>query len=154
VALADEDEKRTLIDIVVVFQNFDQLKGFSAQLNIDFGSQDESSALATASAGDDAEWTGFSLAGRYQINDIWAGAIRFSMLDDQEGFRLGAQDGLGNTIEAKFTEVTFTVEARPVKDLIVRGEIRIDMCDEDVFLDGKDADDSQTIFGLEAILIY
>jgi hypothetical protein len=147
VALADEDEKRTLIDIVVVFQNFEQLKGFSAQLNIDIGSQDESGIAA----GDDAEWTGFSVAGRYQINDIWAGAARFSMLDDKEGFRIGNVVG-GDGV--KYTEFTLTAEARPVKDLIVRGEVRFDMADEDVFLDGKDADDAQTIFGLEAILLY
>jgi hypothetical protein len=147
VTAADEDEKRMLVDIVVVFQNFEQLKGFSAQLNVDIGKQDDSGIIAT----DDAEWTGFSLAGRYQINDIWAGAARFSMLDDKEGFRIGNVVG-GDGV--KYTEFTLTAEARPVKDLIVRGEVRFDMADEDVFLDGKDADDAQTIFGLEAILLY
>lgn len=155
IALADEDEKRMLIDIVVTIQNIEQVKGLTVQLNFDIGSQDDSSALATASAGDDAEWTGFSIAGRYQINEVWAGSIRYSMLDDQEGFRVGADPlGTGFGAEAKYSEVTFTAEARPVKDLIVRGEVRFDMCDEDVFLDGKDADDTQIIFGLEAILLF
>ena len=150
VTAADEDEKRTLIDIVVVIQNIPQLKGFSAQLNVNIGSQDESSAIA-ANAGDEAEWMGFSIAGRYQINDVWAGAVRFSMLDDKEEFRLG---GVAGSEGIKYDEITFTLEARPVKDLIVRAEVRIESADEDVFLDGKDADDAQTLFGLEAILTY
>jgi hypothetical protein len=152
-ATSDENEKRTLIDIVVVIQNIPQLKGFSAQVNFDIGKQDESSQIAT-NAGDDAEWTGFSIAARYQINDVWAGAIRFSMLDDKEEFRLNALAGGAGVDGVKYDEITFTVEARPVKDLIVRAEVRIDGADEDVFLDGKDADDAQTIFGLEAILTY
>ncbi|HEX7899142.1 MAG TPA: porin [Planctomycetota bacterium] len=150
-ATSDENEKRTLIDIVVTVQKIPGLEKLTAQLNIDIGKQDESSAVT---AGDDAEWTGFSLAGRYQINDIWAGAIRFSMLDDEEEFRLGGLAGGAGIDGVKYTEITFTVEARPVKDLIVRAEVRFDMADEDVFLDGKDVDDAQTIFGLEAILIY
>jgi hypothetical protein len=145
------DEKRTLIDVVVVLQNIEQVKGLSVQLNFDIGSQDESSGL---NPGDDAEWTGFSIAARYQINDVWAGAIRYSMLDDKEGFRLASVFGLAGPIEAKYDEITFTAEARPVKDLIVRAEIRIDNSDEDVFLDGSDADDSQILFGLEAILLF
>jgi hypothetical protein len=145
-----DDSKRTLIDIVVVIQNIPQLKGFSAQVNVDIGSQDESGIAA----GDDAEWMGFSIAGRYQINDIWAGAVRFSMLDDEERFRVAASAGVPGTDGVEYTEFTFTVEARPVKDLIVRAEVRIDQSDDDVFLDGKDADDAQTIFGLEAILTY
>lgn len=146
-ATSDENEKRTLIDIVVSVQNIPQLKGFSAIANIDIGSQDE----AGLTAGDDAEWTGFSIAGRYQINEVWAGAIRFSMLDDEEEFRLG---GVAGSEGIKYDEITFTLEARPVKDLIVRAEVRLDGADEDVFLDGKEADDAQTIFGLEAILTY
>jgi hypothetical protein len=154
VALADEDEKRTLLDIVVIIQNIPSLKGLSIQANIDIGSQDESVAGATGA--DDAEWTGFSLAGRYQINDIWAGAIRYSMLDDKDSFLMSFAGGPGAGFPdgVKYSEVTFTVEARPVKDLIVRGEVRFDMADEDVFLDGKDADDAQTLFGLEVIVIF
>ncbi len=152
VTLPDEDEKRTLIDIVVVLQNIPSVKGLSIIANFDIGSQDDS--VATATGVDDAEWTGFSLAGKYQINDIWAGAIRYSMLDDKDEFRLPGLAGGVGVDGVKYSELTFTVEARPVKDLIVRGEVRFDMADEDVFLDGKDVDDAQTIFGLEAILLY
>lgn len=151
VGLPDEDEKRTLIDIVVVLQNIPGVKGLSIQGNVDIGSQDESSAL---NPGDEAEWTGFSIAGRYQFNDIWAGAVRFSMLDDEERFRVPLSAGPPGTSGVEYTEFTFTLEARPVKDLIVRAEVRIDQSDEDVFLDGKDADDAQTIFGIDAILTY
>lgn len=155
VTLADEDEKRTLIDIVVVLQNIEAVKGLSVILNVDIGKQEESSGVT---AGDDAEWTGFSLAAKYQIDEVWAGAIRYSMLDDKEEARLGVATvpgvGVAGVDGVKYSEVTFTVEAKPVKDLIVRAEVRFDMADEDVFLDGKDADDAQTLFGLEAILLY
>jgi hypothetical protein len=147
---AGEDSKRTLIDIVVVLQNIPSVKGLSIILNVDIGSQDEASAVP-ANAGDDAEWMGFSLAARYQINEIWAAAVRYSMLDDEESFRFGASSGFEGV---KYSEFTFTVEAKPVKDLIVRAEIRVDKADEDVFLDHKDADDSQVTFGMEAILLF
>ena len=148
-ALADEDEKRTLIDIVVVLQNIASLKGLSIIGNIDIGSQEESSV---ANPGDEAEWMGFSLAGKYQINDIWAGAVRYSMLDDKESFRVPASAAFTGGV--KYSEFTFTIEAKPVKDLITRLELRIDKADEDVFLDGKDADDSQMTIGMEAILVF
>jgi hypothetical protein len=144
----NNDSKRMLLDFVVTLQNIEAIKGLSAQANLSIGAQDDAAPVS----GDDAKWMGFSLAGRFQINEVWAGAARFSMVDDQDDFRLGA--GIAGVDGVKYSEITFTLEAKPVKDLIVRGEIRFDMADEDVFLDGKDADDAQSIFGVEVILLY
>jgi hypothetical protein len=149
-------DKRMLLDIVATVQEIPGAPGFSFGLNIDFGSEDDSDPIVTGSA-EDAKWTGFALYARYQINPEWAAAIRYSMLDDADLFRTGGfAPGTVTTAEDNtLSEITLTLEYTPVKGLKTRLEFRMDMSDEDAFLDdGGSSDDSQSTLGAEVILEF
>ena len=148
----DNGDKRMLIDLIASVSNIPGLEKLSAYLNIDIGEEEESSAVT---AGDDAEWFGFAIAGKYQIDDTWAVAARYSMIDDSEAFRTGGfVDPVAGVQENQISEITLTVEYRISKDTIARLEFRSDFADEDVFLDHSDVDDAQSTLGAEFILIF
>jgi hypothetical protein len=150
----NDGDKRMLLDIVATVQDIPGAPGFSFGVNIDIGSEDESSV---ADAGDDASWTGFALYARYQINPEWAGAIRYSMLNDSDLFRTGgfAPGSTSTASDNTLSEITLTLEYTPVKGLKTRLEFRMDMSDEDAFLDDSgSADDSQKTIGAEVILEF
>ncbi|HYF00482.1 MAG TPA: porin [Planctomycetota bacterium] len=150
-------DDRMLIDIVAVASKIPGLDGFTFGLNVDIGSEEDIDSSVGASPGDDAEWFGLAVYGKYEINADWAVAVRFSMLSDDGATRLPAHfdsNGVPTTDENTASEVTFTVQRQISKDTIARVEVRLDMSDEDLFVDHNEPEDSQVILGGEVILTF
>lgn len=143
----DPGDKRWLIDLVATVSNIPGLPGWTFGANLDLGEEEASSVT---DPGDDASWMGLAFYAKWQINEPWAVAARFSLLDDSDAFRTGGFAGEDNQL----SEITLTVEYRITKDTIARLEFRHDMSDEDVFLDHQSADDSQSTLGVEFILVF
>lgn len=144
---SDPGQDRWLIDLVATVSNIPGLPGWTFGANLDLAKEEEASVT---DPGDDASWMGLAFYAKWQINEPWAVAARFSLLDDSDGFRTGGFAGNDNQL----SEITLTVEYRISKDTIARLEFRHDMSDEDVFLDHQNADDSQSTLGAEFILVF
>lgn len=149
----DPGDKRWLIDLVATVSNIPGLPGWTFGANLDLGEEEASSVT---DPGDDASWTGLAFYAKWQINESWAVAARYSLLDDSDAFRTGGfLDPISSTFEEnRLSEITLTVEYRISKDTIARLEFRHDLSDEDVFLDHLNADDSQSTLGAEFILVF
>lgn len=144
VGVHDPGDKRWLIDLVATVSNIPGLPGWTFGANLDLAEEEASSVT---DPGDDASWMGLAFYAKWQINEPWAVAARFSLLDDSDAFRTNGED-------KQLSEITLTVEYRITKDTIARLEFRHDMSDEDVFLDHQSADDSQSTLGVEFILVF
>jgi hypothetical protein len=149
----DPGDKRMLVDLVALATDIPGVPGLSLGLNFDIAEDEDS--VATATGVDDAEWTALGIHARYQINERWAGAFRYSMIDDKDGFRLGAPP-VGTATDNTVSEVTLTAEWSPAKDLKIRLEFRNDMSDEDIFQDhdGTISEDSQSTLSAEFIITF
>jgi hypothetical protein len=148
-------DKRMLLDFVAVASDIPGLKGWTFGLNFDLGEEEDSTVTGTGV--EDAEWSGFAAYVKYQINEQWAGAFRYSMIDDDDLFRTGAIALPAGTTSNTISEVTVTLEYAPVKGLKLRLEYRMDMSDEDIFsadTTGGSLEDSQSTIGMEAILEF
>lgn len=138
------DGRRDLIDIVATLSATDKL---TLVLNYDYGAQDNA-PLLNGSTGR-AKWYGLAAYANYQINDQWRVSLRGEYFDDKDGYRTAV--GAGETRGQKWKEGTLTVAYLPDKSIELRAEVRGDRSDQDVFLDGASAKDTEHSFGLEAI---
>ena len=75
--------------------------------------------------GETASWSGIAGYARLGISDAFAFCLRAEYFKDSDGARTG-------TIQ-KLTEVTVTPEAKVTAHLILRGDLRVDWSDADVF---------------------
>ena len=140
---ANEDgNKRFLFDLVALYTNGPWTFGGNLDLATEEFDEDE----LTVNGEDDAEWNGWAVYGKYQVNDWFAPVVRFERFRDAEGTRTGSH--------ANFWEVTATLEFKPLTNLIVRVEWRHDKCSKDLFLDHTDVEDSQDTVGAEVIVIF
>ncbi len=151
----DDGDKRMLLDLVALATDIPGVPGLSLGLNFDLAEDQDS--VATPTGVDDAEWTALGIHARYQINEQWAGAFRYSMIDDKDAFRLGAPPApLSTATDNQISEITLTAEWAAAKGLKIRMEYRIDMSDEDVFQDhdGTITEDSQSTLAVEFIVEF
>ncbi len=111
-SLSPASGARTVFDTVLFYT----LGADKFGLNFDYG--DDKSASA--------KWTGFAVYYKRSLPKDRAVAIRYSYLDDKDGFRTGAVQ--------KLSEVTFTYEY-PVGSAISRFEVRFDSSNQPFFLD-------------------
>lgn len=128
-------DNRTLLDLVVTIKPMDPL---TVVLNYDNGSQDKFDGT------NDATWSGIAGYLNYMLSDQWAATLRVESFDDKDGFRTGTAQTI--------TEETVTASYIPVKNALIRMELRHDSSDEDVYVD-KDgaAQDSQDTIGVEFV---
>lgn len=153
----DPGDKRWLADFVLTVSNLESLKGWTFGLNLDIAEDEETSLVDASATGvpEDGEWLAFAAYVKYQFHESWAGVVRYSMIDDKDAVRTGGfQPLVGPLEENQISEVTLTLEHQLSKDTIARLEYRMDMSDEDVFLDGQRADDSQSTLAAEFILVF
>lgn len=153
-------DKRMLVDLVAMVSDIPGLPGLTFGINYDLG-EEEDSAVSASGTLEDAEWDGMAIYIRYQINEQWAAAFRYSMLGDDNLFRAGvAPTTTGAPRDNTISEFTFTLEYTPVKGLKTRLEYRMDSSDEDIFRGGDspstgaDLEDSQSTIGVEVIVEF
>ncbi len=84
-------------------------------------------------------WYGAELIGRYAFSQVFAGALRGEYFVDDDGFATAA----GKRVN--LLTGTLTLEAAPVKYLLIRLDNRIDSANEAVFLDGLSGTDKSQI---------
>jgi len=117
-------------------------------LNYDNAYQQNATLLSGATG--TAKWEGWAGYVNYTINDQWKVSLRGEWFNDKDGYRTTVQPGA--TSGQKWKEATFTVAYMPVKNVELRGEVRFDRSDQNVFL-GRDGTgkSSQNSIGIEGI---
>jgi len=116
---------RSLLDVVFTAK----ASKLSLGLNGDLGREQ-------MPAGDDDTWSGLAGYARWQPSQRFALAMRGEVFDDPQGVRTGAAQTLA--------EGTLTPELRVTPRLILRGDLRVDHSNHDVFPSHADLKDTQT----------
>lgn len=135
---------RQLFDLVMTLNATDQLTFI---FNYDNGSQDNASA-SDASGASTARWDGMAAYANYQVNEKWRVSLRGEYLNDRDGYRLYTPTSIGQ----RESEATLTLAYMPAASFELRGEVRGDKSNQNVFLGSDGTPRSrQTSFGLEAL---
>ena len=134
----NNSDNRSLLDVV---GSYTMNTTMTIGVNADFG--DERHAAA---GGGNAAWTGFAGYIRANLLSKFAVSFRAEQLEDKDGVRTG--------VIQKLREVTVTPEYRPAEHLVLRGDIRLDSSDRNVFQKGGGWTDSQPTVSLNFIYTY
>jgi hypothetical protein len=107
---------RHLIDLLATYNPNEKL---SLLLNADYGRETVKPDLALEETVD-VQWLGVLLAGRYAVNDTFAGALRAEYYKDFDGYTSGT--GADTTLLTG----TLTVEAMPAPQISIKLDLRGD----------------------------
>jgi hypothetical protein len=129
VALAAEGT-RTSVDLVVSYQITDPLSVGIEYLSL---SQDN---MVSGTGTIKGKYSGFAGYVTWMITPKFRGVVRLEAFDDKDGARFGLPVGAGTTGAQKYKEGTLTLSWLPADSFELRGEVRQDSADQDVFLDG------------------
>ena len=140
------DGTRNLVDIVATYNVTEKL---TLVLNYDNAYQQNATLISGATG--TAKWDGWAGYVNYMINDQWKVSLRGERFNDKDGYRTTVQAGA--TSGQIWKEATFTVAYMPVKNVELRGEVRFDRSDQNVFLDRdrRTGKSSQNSVGIEGI---
>ena len=119
-AFEDAGSPRGVIDLIAMWTPLPKdLPGFKLMANYDYGWEEDLGATFPAAAreGGRADWQGYALYGRYEVNDKLALNYRFEQFWDDQAVRTNAFELFENTagVDYKLTE-----------KLLWRGEYRYD----------------------------
>lgn len=128
-----ESDLRSLLDVVATLAVSPRLK---AGVNIDFGQEEGLVPRAPPESPSTAAWSGVAGYLRFSATDGVALTLRGEGFRDRDGARTGTPQTLA--------EVTFTPEFRVKPRLVVRGDLRTDWSDREVFTSGNRPADHQT----------
>ena len=134
----NNSENRSILDVVATYA---ANATFSVGVNGDYGHEQHS-----AVNGGTAMWTG--VAGYLRVNLLseFSVSLRAEQFEDKDGIRTG--------VVQKLREVTITPEYRPAEHLVLRGDIRLDSSDRDVFQKGGGWGDSQPTLSLNVLYAF
>ncbi len=137
---------RQLFDLVATINATDQL---AFVLEYDTASQDNVVGLANGTTGT-AKWDGLAAYVNYQFNEKWRTSLRSEYMNDKDGYKLPF--AVGATTGQTWSESTLTLAYIPAPGFEIRGEVRSDSSNQNVFLssDGT-AKSGQTSVGLETL---
>jgi hypothetical protein len=130
--------QRSLVDVVA---SYAISPAVTVGVNADFGA--EQKVLAD---GSDARWMGVAAYLRLNLCADFSLALRGELFDDQDGFRTGAAQ--------KLTGITLTPEYRPSSGFILRGDLRFDSSDKEVFEKSDGPSKTQPTVTLNAIFLF
>jgi hypothetical protein len=133
----NEDDVRTTLDVTGVSK-----AGANLDLWFQFNYGQEAKA---APSGDDASWIGFGLQPVYRLTETFSVGLRYEYFKDSDGARTATAQALQN--------ITITPTYSLSENLLTRAELRVDISDEEVFLDGDNAPTDQQL-QIAAELIY
>jgi len=131
----DPKGKRSLIDTVVTIK---PTKELAFIVNYDYGKQENGDPLDSTS---DATWKAIVGYINYQFTDEWRVSFRAEQFDDADGYRFGSVDLSDPTtpLNKKTKEYTLTVGYAPTTSFEVRGEVRQDKGDKEIFVKSVDS---------------
>ncbi|MCC6406686.1 MAG: porin [Planctomycetes bacterium] len=98
------------------------------------------------SGGKSASWSGGAGYCRYRFSDTFALALRGELFDDSDG----ARTGTAQTLES----LTLTPEWKLGEHCVLRGDLRGDWSDEDVFEDHSSVTGSRTTVSLALLVLF
>jgi len=120
--------------------------------------------------GDNARWNGVAGYVIYDFNDQWGIRVRGEIFEDKERyFACGGEPGVagnalicgsypdGNlavTCGQTLWETTWTLQYKPVPNIITRAEFRYDKSDQLAFQDGSGVGNNQSTLAAEAIFLF
>ena len=130
--------QRSLVDVVASYVISPVV---TVGVNTDFDA--EQKVLAD---GSDARWMGVAAYLRLNLCADFSLALRGELFDDQDGFRTGAMQ--------KLTGITLTPEYRPSAGFILRGDLRLDSSDKEVFEKSGGQSKTQPTVTLNAIYLF
>jgi hypothetical protein len=129
----DPKGKRSLIDTVVTLK---PTKELAFIVNYDYGKQENGDPADSTS---DATWKAIVGYINYQFTDEWRVSFRAEQFDDADGYRFGSVDLSDPTsLNKKTKEYTLTVGYAPTASFEVRGEVRQDKGDKEIFVKSVD----------------
>jgi hypothetical protein len=141
----NNSNQRHAFDLVATIKPASRL---TFALNYDYG-QEEAVALAETAGGGtaNASWQGVAVYGRVTLSPAAALILRAEWFDDPQGARTGYVQTL--------KEITFTPEFKPHPHVIVRGDVRKDWSNRDVFELGDGTfGSSQMTVSLNGIFVF
>lgn len=126
----DERDLRRLLDVVATLKPSARV---TVVANLDLGSEDHAAPTVPPGA---ATWSGIAGSARVTVSE------RFALIGRAEAFRDadGARTGVAQTL----SEFTLTPEWRLTPHAVLRGDLRVDGSDHDVFAEGSRPVDHQT----------
>ena len=132
----NDSDLRSVLDGVLTVKAWPKL---SLGLNGDFGHEQ-------VPGGGDVSWSGIAGYARWQATPSFALSARGESFDDPDGARTGTQQTL--------TEGTLTPELRLTPHLVLRGDLRMDHSNHDVFPTSTGAKDTQTTVLVNALVAF
>lgn len=136
----NDHDARGLLDLVVTLKPTDTV---TVGANLDWATES-----GAAAGGGSAVWWGVAGYLRLNLSPTFALALRGELFDDRDGVRTG-------TIQ-KLKEVTLTPEVKIGAHVVLRGDVRVDFSDREVFedRDGAFTKKSQPTFLLNALYTF
>lgn len=119
----NDHDARSLLDLVATLKPSDTV---TVGANLDWATES-----GAAAGGANAVWWGVAGYLRLGLTPTFALALRGELFDDRDGVRTG-------TIQ-KLKEVTLTPEVRIGAHVVLRGDVRVDFSDQEVFEDREGA---------------
>lgn len=110
-------DPRTLLDLVAMWKPAGRV---ALGLNLDHGRERNG-----ASPGRNARWDGAAAYIRIGVSEKFSLIVRAEQFGDWDGARTG--------LIQRLSEITLTPELRPTRGFVVRGDLRLDHSDEEVF---------------------
>jgi hypothetical protein len=121
---------RTSVDLVASFQITEPLSVGIEYLTL----QQDNMVSGTGTI--KGKYSGFAGYVTWMITPKFRGVVRLEAFDDKDGARFGLPVGAGTTGAQKYKEGTLTLSWLPADSFELRGEVRQDSADQDVFVDG------------------
>ncbi|MBZ5639597.1 MAG: porin [Acidobacteriia bacterium] len=137
----DDRHARTMLDLAATFKASDRL---SLGINFDRGSEED--APVTEGLSRNASWGGGAVYAKVAVTPKLSLALRAEQFDDSDGFRTGTAQRL--------REITLTPEYRASPHLVLRGDLRLDTSDAEVFEKDARAADRQATALFNAIVVF
>ena len=134
----NNSDNRLILDFVGTYDASPKIR---VGVNADYGSEEHATPL-----GEKATWVGVAGYLRANLLDQFSLCLRVEQFEDREGVRTGTAQRL--------REVTITPEYRPAGHFIIRGDIRVDDSNNDVFMRQNGFVKTQATVSLNVVYLY
>ena len=120
-----------IFDYVASFEASDNL---SFWLNVDYGDVEDSATAVPAGSGD-SDYLGVAVGASFSLSERTSLAIRGEYWDDEDDVRGACGIGIESS-DCELWSLTGTLSYKMTDNLLLRGEVRYDLADDDTATDG------------------